>query len=90
MVYLRVFQQITKQLRKEYIPNLLENWLFLYIIMWAVGLSNFLSVRLLIAYGNQNPSTHIKAKHNSEIPTLCRTIKNHLQKDPARNEFFYL
>ena len=44
----------------------------IYIIMWDVGLSIFLSVRLLVAYRNQNQSTHIKAKHDSEILTLCR------------------
>ena len=44
----------------------------IYIIMWDVGLSFFLSVRLLVAYGNQNQTTHVKAKRNSEIPTLCR------------------
>ena len=39
----------------------------IYIIMWAVGLSFFLSVRPLVAYGNQNQTTHIKTKHNSEF-----------------------
>ena len=34
----------------------------IYIIMWDVGLSFFLSVRLLVAYGNQNSSIHLKTK----------------------------
>ena len=46
----------------------------IYIIMWDVGLSFFLSVHLLFAYGNQKSSIPLKTKHDFEIPTLYRTF----------------
>ena len=65
---------ICRRIRQKMTILLLTLTLDIYIIMWAVGLSFFLSVRLLLAYGNQNQTTHVKSKHNSEIPTMCRTF----------------